>query len=212
MLPVIILRMCLIAFTDVEYSHVPDINTFDGVLDLLSACVLSILGNVLDFRTYSAPNQADDQPMSEAQKFLMAKYDRNDIPRNERKAICYVRGVALSLIDWVRSQFVIIASDGTVLVDLPSRFIVQMLTTVVNYKSKAMRLKLKGAPHCDTAALRKQVMNVVKCDAAVEKLWTNNAGITEDDFAFQGKGYSVQRKAGPRNRSLEPSKWPWLAF
>ena len=35
---------------DSEYLHLPDLRTLDGVLDLLSACSLIILRNVLDFQ------------------------------------------------------------------------------------------------------------------------------------------------------------------
>jgi hypothetical protein len=201
-----LLCICLTAFAEVEYAHLPDVNTFNGLLDLLSACILAILGNVLDFRTYSAANQGENKPISGPQKVLMAKYDRNDIPRNERMAICYVRGVALSLFDWVRSQFIITAPDGKILHDLPSQFLIQVLNALITYKSRAMRMKIKGAPHCDTTVLRKQITNVVRCDSRVESLWRNKAGKIEDKLAFDGEGYLMQRKAGPITKKLDPSK------
>ncbi len=78
--------------------HIPDINTFDGVLDLLSECILAILGNVLDFWTYSAPNQGDDQQMSVLQSVMIMVFNCNDISHNKWMAICYVWGVAPILI------------------------------------------------------------------------------------------------------------------
>jgi len=60
---------------DPEYPHLPDLNTFDGILNLLSTCSLSILGNILDFQTYSAPNQDEEDQVSAAQKCLMAMYN-----------------------------------------------------------------------------------------------------------------------------------------
>ena len=187
--------------------------TFDGLLDLLSACILAILGNVLDFRTYSAPNQKDDKVMSVAQSAIMMAYDRNDIPHNERLAICYVRGVALFLFDWVRSHLIVTARDGHVLEDLPSRFLVQILKTLINYKAKAMRMKMKGAPHCNTASLRRQSSNVVKCDSLVDNLWRDDAGIPDDSLAIEGKDrYTVQRKEGPISKPLDPSKCYISAF
>ena len=91
-------------------------------------------------------------------------YDWNDIPHNERLAICYVRGVALFQFNWVQSHLIATARDGHVLEDLPSRFLVQILKLLMNYKAKAMRMKMKGAPHFNTASLRRQASNVVKCD------------------------------------------------
>jgi len=194
----------LTRLTDIEYPHVPDITTCDGVLDLLSGCILAVLGNVLDFRTYHAPNQGEEERMTRTQSAMMTAYDRNDIPRNERLAICYVRGVALSLFDWVRCQLIVTGCDGHVVDDLPSRFLVQILKSLVNYKAQAMSRKLKGAPHCDTATLRKQVANMVKCDGVIEALWKNDKGIPNDRLGIEDKGYVVQKTEGPANKSLDP--------
>ena len=185
----------------------PDITTFDGVLDLLSACILAILGNIFDFRTYSAPNQTEDEGMTPTQSTMMLLHDRNNIPQNERLAICYVRGVALFLFDWVRTRLQITGPDGRVVEDLPSRFLVQSGKSVVNYKGKAMRMRMKGAPHCDTSSVRRQLANVVKCDSSLETLWIKNVGIPDNTFAIEGKnGYVVQRKAGPTNKPPNPSE------
>ena len=195
-------------FTAVEYAHVPNVNTIDGVLDLLSACILAILGNVLDFRTYSAPNQKDDKPMTDAQHAMMVAYDRNDIPHNERMAVCYVRGVALSLFDWVRWRLLITGPDGDVLADLPSRFLMQILKSVVNYKSRAMRMKIRGAPHCETRTVRTQAANVVRCDSILKGLWKHGEGIPEDQLEIEDKDrYVVQKRQGPSNKPLDPSEF-----
>ena len=76
--------------------------------------------------------------MGFAQVPLMKQYDCNNIPRNEHMAICYARGIALSIFDWVRSQFVITGPDGNVVDDLPSLFLVQILKSVVSYKAQAV--------------------------------------------------------------------------
>jgi hypothetical protein len=115
--------------------HLPDVNTVDGLLDLLSACILAILGNVLDFRTYSAPNQREDEVASEDQMTLMSNYDCNNIPSNERMAICYTRGMALAIFHWVRLNCVVRSPDGKVIKDLPSKYVVQVLNTLLSYKA-----------------------------------------------------------------------------
>jgi len=197
--------------TNIEYPHIPDINTFDGVLYLLSGCILAILGNILDFS--SAPNQGDKQQMSMSQSVMMMAFDRNDISRNERMAICYVQGVALSLFNWVRCQLVITAPEGHVLNDLPSRFLVQILKSLINYKSKAMHIKIKGAPHCNTGTLRRRAANIVKCDSVVEILWKNSIGIADNRLTIEGKdSYRVQKKEEPSNKPLGPSKFQFATL
>ena len=47
--------------SDEEYHQLPDVRTVNGLLDLILGCTLAILGNVLDFRTYCAPNQTEEK-------------------------------------------------------------------------------------------------------------------------------------------------------
>lgn len=178
---------------DTEYSHLPDVQTFDGLLDLLSASILAILGNVLDLRTYSAPNQGIDEQASDSQKFVMKEFDRNNIPTNERTAICYARGMALAIFKWVRKYAIIKDRNGNVVEDLPSRFLVQILNALLNYKAQAIQGKLKGAPHCDLRMLQRQIANVLTCDTLAGKVWENRRSICDDSLAFGPKeGYSVE--------------------
>ena len=58
-----------------------------------------------------------------------------------------------------------------------------------------MRSKCKGAPHCSTTSLKKQVLNVIQCDQLFRNLWENGESIPDDSLAFQPQdGYSVERK------------------
>lgn len=178
---------------DIEYSHLPDVQTFDGLLDLLSACILAILGNVLDYRTYSAPNQDKDEPASHSQKVLMEEFDRNNISANERMAICHARGIALTIFNWVREYCTIKDGKGNVVEDLPSRFLVQILKALLKYKAKANQEKLGGAPHCDLHMLERQVMNVLACDTLARKVWDKRQDIPDDSLEFgRKKGYTLQ--------------------
>src|SRR3979490_478406 len=115
------------SFSDDEYSHLPNARTVDGLADLISACTLAILGNVLDFRTYCAPNQAEQHPTTKEQQWLWKKFDRNNIPGDERMAICYARGIALELFRWIRMWCVVKTPEGDIIDDLPSRHMVALL-------------------------------------------------------------------------------------
>jgi hypothetical protein len=158
-------------FSDDEYLHLPDIRTADGILDLISGCTLAILGNVLDFRTYCAANQAEAHTTTQEQGRLWRKFDRNNIPGDERMAICYTRGLALQVFSWIRQWCIIKTPDGEIIDDLPSKYMVELLDALVAYKSKATTQKMSGAPHCALWMLKAQISNVVECDRSVEKLW-----------------------------------------
>jgi hypothetical protein len=91
--------------SDDEYFHLPDIQNVEGLLDLISGCTPAILGSVLDFKTYSAPNQAEDDPMTKEQQKLWNEFDRNDIPGDECMAICYACGIAVAVFQWIHTRF-----------------------------------------------------------------------------------------------------------
>jgi hypothetical protein len=109
-------------FTDPAASHLPDVDRIDGLMNLLSACVLVVLGNVLDFRTYRAPTQEENQKADKNQQTLI-DYEINTIPVSERLAICYSRGIALHIINWIRHFCQITGPGGEDVKDLPSYFL-----------------------------------------------------------------------------------------
>jgi hypothetical protein len=172
-------------FSDNEYFHLPDVRTVNGLLDLISGCTLAILGNVLDFRTYLAPNQTEEQPTTKEQRRLWKKFDRNNIPGDERLSICYARGIALAVSRWIREWCIVKTPDGKVVEDLPSMHLAQLLDALLAYKTMAGMGKLDGAPHCAFWMLRAQVLNVSECDSSIKKRWkspaSNSLRITLDE-------------------------------
>ncbi|KAF8805216.1 hypothetical protein BYT27DRAFT_7213171 [Phlegmacium glaucopus] len=65
-----------------------------------TTCVLVILGNVLDFRTYHVLSQEEYTKADKNQQILI-DHEINIIPVSEQFAICYGGGVALCLINWI---------------------------------------------------------------------------------------------------------------
>ncbi len=97
----------------------------------------SFWGNVLDFRTYTTAANQHAQPLTEAEKQLIMTNDINGIPTNERLAMCYTRGAALHLFRWVRECCIIHGPEGSVVKDLPSRFLIQIGKAMIYYKTKS---------------------------------------------------------------------------
>ena len=183
----------LIKTSDDEHLHLPNVQTFQGLMDLISGCALAVLGNVLDFRTYSAPNQGEEDPTTRAQLQLWKDFDRNDIPGDERMAICYARGVALAVFGWIRDWCIVKTPDGEVVEDLPSKYLVNLLDALVGYKDKAKAQGLEGAPHCAPWMLKAQIANVVKCDRSIETLWGQRTGRSSDSLHMDmDEGCTVQ--------------------
>lgn len=152
------------------------------------------MGNVLDFRTYSLPNQEDGKTPSIGNS--TEAIDFNNIPENERKAICYSRGVALHIMSWIRHCCVIKYLDGKPISDLPSLFFVQISATLLNYKQRAEKRKLDGAPHCTYSRLEHQVDNVIQSDSSLREMWalreTYNISTTSLEFDTDNVAPSVE--------------------
>lgn len=183
---------------DPSYVHLPDMNTFVGLVNLLSLCNLLILGNVLDFRTYSAPNQKSQDEVNIPGLMLMEHFDRSNIKKEERLSMMFSRGIALELLRWVRDFCVVESPDGDVIQDLPSRYICQQVAALLRYKEEAEHLKIIGAPHCTLELLKKQVNNAVSCDNALNSSWTQPSQITNNTSLGFGsmQGYSLHWKRG----------------
>ena len=162
-------------------------------MNLLSACVLVILGNVLDFRTYRAPTQEENQEANKNQQILI-DHDFNTIPVNERFAICYSWGVALHLINWIRRFSLITGPDGKKVQDLPSSFFVQIAQTLIKYKMGANISKLKLEANCKLDMLTKQVENVVKIDPCFFSLWSDRHLLPSDSLALALETLNLSKK------------------
>jgi hypothetical protein len=170
----------------------PNVNNIDGLMNLLSACILVILGNVLDFRTYCAPTQEEYTKADKNQQILI-DHEINNIPLSERLAICYARGVALRLIKWIRDCSEITNPEGFIVTDLPSRFFVQIAQTLIKYKEGANASKLDLQANCTLAMLTKQIINVVAIDPHFSGWWsTERDSLPSDSLALANQGgYSI---------------------
>ena len=178
--------------TDPAASHLPNVNNIDGLMDLLSACVLVIFGNVLDFRTYRAPTQEENQKADKNQRILI-DHEINTIPVGERFAICYSRGVALHLINWIRNFCVITGPGGENIRDLPSYFFVQIAQTLIKYKEGANASKLELRANCTLDMLTKQIENVVEVDVHFSSLWLERHSLPSNSLALLNQDeYSVK--------------------
>lgn len=178
-------------YTDPAASHLPNVDSIDGLMNLLSACVLVVLGNVLDFRTYRAPTQEENQKANKSQQILI-DHDFNTIPFNERLAICYSRGVALHLINWVRHSCMVTGPEGENVPDLPSLFFVQIAQTLIKYKEGANSSGLELQANCTLDMLTRQIENVVKIDSHFTSLWSERHSLPSNSLTLSNQNeYSV---------------------
>ena len=166
-------------------------------MSLLSVCVLVILGNVLDFRTYTTPGNQHTQPLTADEKRLITTYDINGIPTNERLAMCYTRGAALHLFRWVRECCIVHGPEDSVVEDLPSRFLTQIGRAMICYKTRAEQKSLQGATHCSLGLLTSQINNVMAFDNEVHKMWAEGLEQESESLELENQSkYRIEWRVG----------------
>lgn len=161
----------------------PDIDSVDGLIDLMCGCILIILGNVLDFRTYRAPHQDDDAEFTEIDRTLL-EHDFNSIPYYDRLAICHARGVALHILHWIRCSALIKDVAGNLIQDLPSLFFIQITRTLVAYKTQSLEAKLDVDSCVTLPLLTNQIKNVLKIDPVFVQVDRSIQEIPDNNLSF----------------------------
>ncbi|PPQ75956.1 hypothetical protein CVT26_005784 [Gymnopilus dilepis] len=149
-----------------EFEHLPKLDTFSGVLDLLSLCNAIILANALDPRTYSVPGQGEEEEASKERAMAMETYDLNDIPHAERLEMIHARGICVHLLQWFEAHFEIQDKRNDHVIGIVAgAYLGRQAATIVNYKAAACPIaghKVEGAPHCSPDMLNKQVKNAIQ--------------------------------------------------
>lgn len=142
--------------------HLPDTTTPDGLLDLLCACTLVILGNVLDHRTYQAPRPTNFKIDGQNVDDILLDADINAIPAEERLACCYARGVALRVMQWIRDCAFVMQPNGDIYPDIATFFLEKTLATLEHYRLEiAKRGFMKSSPF-SAEAFVDQLVNIRK--------------------------------------------------
>ncbi len=138
-------------------------------MDLLAACSMSILSNVLDFETYCYPNQSsdDNDNDNEKQARKMELFDYNSKSPDDRAGCVYVRGLALDLLKWFSVNYLLVEPDGKPTLDTYAVLMNNLCHQVYMVwlaKKKASDEDVKGAPHCTLGLLERQLRGLFPKD------------------------------------------------
>src|SRR6267378_3456159 len=147
---------CTDTATEPEIGHLPDPSTLSRALDLIAFCFLVILGNVLDFRTYT---NGIGEPLEEA-----GEQDQNGITLEERVNIFQARGVCLELLSWWESNYRVTKPATTYSIGdaaLTTCLIVSQAAALLKYKKCTEKNGWEGAPGCTVALLSLQIENII---------------------------------------------------
>jgi hypothetical protein len=127
-----------------QLGHLPNLKSFEGVLDLLTFCNLMILANVLDPRTYQfAPGGTHKDH---------CLHDVNGIPAKERYEMTYARGRCWDIILWFFSKYEIFEKESGLGIDghkqVAMRYLSDQGSAILEYKRRADKnIAEYGSPH-----------------------------------------------------------------
>lgn len=186
----------------------PDLTSVSGVLELLSLCNLVILGNVLDHRTYSAPNQDAEDEATETQEQRIQNYDLNDIERTERDEMILARGVSIHLLKWVVATLRITNTETGNHVSIDSiirLYLGKQAAAILKYKQLAWNPvdpeeRVYGAPHCTPHNLEVQLENALDTYPGALAAYEECKGNFDDSLDYGPKAllYSVETRGEPQ--------------
>jgi hypothetical protein len=117
---------------------VPNLKSFESVLDLFTFCNLMVMANILDLRTY--------QP---ATRF--SGHDVNSIPAKERYEMAYARGRCWDILGWFFHRYELYDNETGLPIDgfkeVAMRYLAHQASMIIEFKKKADKnLKEYGSP------------------------------------------------------------------
>lgn len=174
-----------------ESGHNCDLETPEGLFNVLATCNLVILSNVLDRRTYRERiediNSREDLMFSEE----YIRYDRNSIAVEERREMSHFRGMAFNLLRWIARNFEITLADPLVSVNFQNRllslhqgkgsrcldfmrdvafhFLASQALKLVHYKTR-IEGQISGFPGCNSDLLKYQVDRLLGIDEILKEV------------------------------------------
>lgn len=205
---------------DTASAHIPNLKNMASVLDLLAACSISILSNVLDFKTYCYPNQGPgdddgekttsevlhtDNGLTNDQVRQMELFDYNSKSSDDRAGCVYARGLALDLLKWFTDHYLLVEPSGKPAADtygVLMNNLCHQAYMVWLAKKKAVDQGVKGAPHCTLSLLERQLRGLFHKGSAAHSLLDkklNDKSELEILMCMNFAGWTVTRRSKIRH-------------
>ena len=147
---------------DPDVEHLPNPAEMNSLMDLISLCIIGVLINVLDFRTYT--HRAAGKEMSKFEKEQLSKFDCNGLSSSERQTCQYVRGLALRMLQWIDDHYCVKDAEA----ETVRGFAFNCLFTFV----EALRIYIRdaeqegvGAPNCTLVSFNDQIKSLFPPDS-----------------------------------------------
>ena len=149
---------------DPDVEHLPNPAKMDSLMDLISLCIIGVLINVLDFRTYT--HRAAGEEMSKFEEEQLAKFDCNGLSSSERQAYQYVRGLALQMLQWIDDHYCVKDAKAETVWGFAFNCLFTFVQALRTYVVEAERQEgISSAPNCTLVSLDNQIESLFPLDS-----------------------------------------------
>ena len=165
------------------YHHVPNLSTFDGILDLVSLCCLMELGNVLNEWSYTGGKE------------------------KERRRLMYARKRGRKLIHWLFDQWELL-DDQNKPIDAFKEFywpfLAQQARALVFYKQSASDQGIHHSEIPRMCSVKKVKTIVEQSVMSPDELWNlySQSNDVDATFAWTGTWFKVRKIEDPVQRKV----------
>jgi hypothetical protein len=197
-LPNMLSTFCL----DPDVEHLPNPAEMDSLMDLISLCIIGVLINVLDFRTYTHRNAGEE--MSKFEKEQLAKFDCNGLTLPERQACQYVRGLALRMLQWVNDHYCVKDAEAKTVNGFAFNCLFTFVEALRIYMREAEQQDdVSSAPNCTRVSLDNQLESLFPPNSPQGVLRAQVArGILEIEYILpRTTKYTVAERKKPEKPS-----------
>ena len=149
---------------DPDVEHLPNPAKMDSLMDLISLCIIGVLINVLDFRSYT--HRAAGEKMSEFEKEQLSRFDCNGLSSSERQSCQYVRGLALRMLRWIDEHYCVKDAEFKIVRGFAFNCLLTFVESLRIYMREAeWQEGISSAPNCTSVSLDAQIGSLFPPDS-----------------------------------------------
>lgn len=164
----------------------------DSVMDIVTACVVGILINVLDTDTYLFP--ISEKKISKEGRQRFERHDFNAISKMDRMACTYVRGLSWSILKWMEENFVFSENGRDAdFVELTNRLLVHSCIILWRFNRQATEESVKVAPACNLDSLKRQLEGLFNENTQLRTRFNEEFDEDTETKDFEMVDYTIRR-------------------
>ncbi|KAJ3500929.1 hypothetical protein NLJ89_g9572 [Agrocybe chaxingu] len=164
-----------------------------AIKDIIIVCILAMLLNVLDFRTYRWPGLGDDEELTDKMKEMMRLYDANGIPPYDRAGCTMARTKTIQLLVFLEKKYEVYDEEQEEI--LLSEFFVEYLFSICrglrNYRKLADEAEFDGGGKVSLELLDQQLERMFTPGDKLQERWIASRDDGPEGFDFP-TGYSFE--------------------